>query len=178
MPELIYFFPPDCNCGGIFERIYYEWNRTLFVHVRKKADFDLAREICQQVWTEIWQAVKARTYTFLTPGLLVYRADSRIKDHYRRAARFPQFDPAIHDVSDRLNMDERIDQKTALSALPDDERNVFTHFFREGLSQAEIAERLSISARTVRRKLNAAFTHLQEFLQDTTAVQNHWNAKW
>ena len=108
---------------------------------------------------------EARTYTFLMPGLLVYRADSRIKDHYRRAARFPQFDPALHDVSDRLDMDERIDHKAALSALPDDERNIFTHCFREGLSQAEIAERLSISTRTVRRKLNAAFTHLQEFLQ-------------
>jgi RNA polymerase sigma factor (sigma-70 family) len=177
MPELIYFFPPDCNCVGIFERIYYEWNRTLFVHVRQNADFDLAREICQQVWTEMLQAVRARKYTFLTPGLLVSRADSRLKDHYRRATRFPQFDPALHDVSDTLNLDERIDHKTALSALPDNERNVFTHFFREGLSQAEIAERLSISTRTVRRKLNAAFTHLQEFLKNTSAVQNHRSAK-
>jgi RNA polymerase sigma factor (sigma-70 family) len=170
MPELIYFFPPDCDCVGIFERIYHEWNRTLFVHVRKKADFDLAREVCQQVWTEIWQAVKAGTYTYLAPGLLVYRADSRIKDHYRRAARFPQFDPALHDVSDRLNMDERIDHKTALAALPDDESNIFTLFFREGFTQEEIAERLSISTRTVRRKLDAALTHLQEFLQSTMAA--------
>jgi len=162
VPELIYFFPPDCNCLGIFERIYYEWNRTLFAHVRQNADFDLAREICQQVWTEILQAVKARTYTFLTPGLLVYRADSRLKDHYRRAARFPQFDPAIHDVSYRLNVDERIDHKTALAALPDDERNIFILFFREGFTQEEIAKRLSISTRTIRRKLDAAFTHLRD----------------
>jgi RNA polymerase sigma factor (sigma-70 family) len=67
-------------------------------------------------------------------------------------------------------MDERIDHKIALSALPDDERNIFTLFLREGLSQAEIGERLTISTRTVRRKLDGAFTHLQEFLQGETAA--------
>ena len=67
-------------------------------------------------------------------------------------------------------MDERIDHKTALAALPDDESNNFTLFFREGITQEEIAERLSISTRTVRRKLDAALTHLQEFLQSTMAA--------
>ncbi len=168
MPEHIYFFPPDCNCVGIFERFYYEWNPTLFSHVITRVpnfDYDLTCEICQQIWLELWQRIRAKTLPYLMPGLLVYRADSRIKDHYRRASRFPQYDPAIHDVSDRLNMDERIDHKTALSALPDDERNIFTLFFREGFTQEEIAKRLSISTRTVRRKLDAAFTHLQKFLQ-------------
>ncbi len=173
MPELIYFFPPDCNYITRFEHFYRKWNQRFFRHVIKEVpnfDYDLAREICQQVWTELWQAVEGKAYTYLTPGLLVYRADSRIKDHIRRAARFPQFDPALHDVSDSLNIDDRIDYRTALSALPDDESNIFTLFFRQGFTQGEIAEGLTISTRTVRRKLDAAFTHLQEFLRCNTLV--------
>lgn len=173
MPELIYFFPPDCDCVGIFERFYHEWNRTLFRHVITKVpnyDYDLTCEVCQQVWTEIWQGIRANTLLYLMPGLLVCKADSRIKDHYRRAARLRQLDPAKHDRADRPNLDERIDHQTALSALPDDERNIFALCFREGFTQEEVAARLAVSTRTVRRKLDAALTHLQEFLQGETAA--------
>jgi RNA polymerase sigma factor (sigma-70 family) len=103
------------------------------------------------------------------PGLLVYKADSRIKDHHRRIARLTQLDPAKHDRADRLNMDQRIDHKTALAAIPDDERYIFILCFREGLTQEEVAARLAVSTRTVRRKLDAALTHVQGFLRGETA---------
>jgi RNA polymerase sigma factor (sigma-70 family) len=167
MPAIIYL-TPGCNHRRIFERFYYEWNRTIFNHVITKVpyfDYDLACDICQQIWCEIWQGIQANTLPYLMPGLLVYKADSRIKDHHRRIARLTQLDPARHDRADRLNMDERIDHKTALAAIPDDERNIFILCFREGFTQEEVAARLSISGRTVRRKLDAALTHLQEFLR-------------
>jgi RNA polymerase sigma factor (sigma-70 family) len=171
MPDIIYF-TPDCNCVGIFEQFYYDWNPTFFCHVITKVpdfDLDLAQEICQQVWTEVWQGVRAKTLPYLMPGLLCCRADSRIKDHYRRKARFQQFDPAQHGRSDVPDLDERIDYKIALAALPDDERMIVTLFFREGLTQEEIAARLAVTTRTVRRRMNTALENLREFLcGDTT----------
>jgi RNA polymerase sigma factor (sigma-70 family) len=166
MPDIIYL-TPGCNHGRIFERFYYEWNRTIFNHVLTKVpnfDYDLTCDICQQIWCEVWRGIQSNALRYLVPGLLVYRADSRIKDHRRRVSRLRQLDPAKHDRADRLNMDERIDHKTALAAIPDDERNIFILCFREGLTQEEIAARLAVSTRTVRRKLDAALTHLQEFL--------------
>jgi RNA polymerase sigma factor (sigma-70 family) len=166
MPDTIYF-PPNCDCVGLFERFYFKWNRPFFSCVLKDVpnfDYDLAREICQQVWLEIWQAVTTGTYTYLRPGLLVYRANARITDHCRRTARFAQLDLDSHDTADRSNMDERIDYKTALATLPDDEHSVFTLYFREGLTQDEIGVHLEISTRTVRRKLDAALVHLREFV--------------
>src|ERR1035438_5616661 len=85
----------------------------------------LACDICQLIWCEVWQGIRANTLPYLMPGLLVYKADSRIKDHHRRIARLTQLDPAKHDRADRLNMDQRIDHKTALAAIPDDERYIF-----------------------------------------------------
>ena len=129
----------------------------------------LACDICQQIWCEVWQGIRANTLPYLMPGLLVYKADSRIKDHHRRIARLTQLDPAKHDRADRLNMDQRIDHKTALAAIPDDERYIFILCFREGLTQEEVAARLAVSTRTVRRKLDAALTHVQGFLRGETA---------
>jgi RNA polymerase sigma factor (sigma-70 family) len=170
MPDIIYF-TADCNCVGTFQRFYYAWNPTLFSHVITKVpnfDYDLTCDICQQVWTEVWQRIRANTLPYLAPGLLVYKADSRIKDHHRRIARLRQLDPAKHDRGFSLNMDQRIDHKTAIAALPDAERDSFILFFQEGCTQEEVAARLAVSTRTVRRKLDAALTHLQEFLRCET----------
>jgi RNA polymerase sigma factor (sigma-70 family) len=172
MPDIIYL-TPGCNHVSIFERFYCEWNPTLFKHVITKVpnyDYDLTCEICQQIWCEVWQGIRANTLPYLMPGLLVCKADSRIADHHRRTARLTQLDPAKHDRADRLNMDERIDHKTALAAIPDDERDIFILCFREGFTQEEVAAQLAVSTRTVRRKLDAALTHLQEFLQGETVA--------
>jgi len=172
MPEILYL-TPGCNHVGIFKRFYYEWNRTLFHHVIAKVphyDYDLACDICQQVWCEVWQSIRANTLPHLMPGLLVYRADSRIKDHHRRLTRFRQLDLTKHDRGVGLDIDQRIDYKTALAALPDDERNIFILCFWEGWTQKDVAARLSVSTRTIRRKLDAALTRLKRNLRDETAT--------
>jgi RNA polymerase sigma factor (sigma-70 family) len=167
MANIIYF-TRSCDFVRVFERFYFEWNRRFFRHVLKNIpnfDYDLARDICQQVWTEVWQAIITGTYTYLTPGLLVYKAHSRIRDHHRKTARFAQFDPTKHDRVGKLNLDARIDHKTALATLSADERTIFKLYFHEGFSQEEIGARLAVSSRTVRRQLDAALTHLKEFLR-------------
>jgi len=166
MPDNIYHFDPAYDLVATFEDLYFTWNHALFAHIIGKAphyDFDLARDICQQVWTEIWQGVAAETYAYVTPGLLLYRADSRIKDHHRRANRFRQFDPTQHDRAASVDLDERIDLRRSINDLPGDEGRVFA-LYCHGLTQEEIAGDQMISTRTVRRKLNLATAHLMERL--------------
>jgi RNA polymerase sigma factor (sigma-70 family) len=166
MPDIIYL-PPDDNLTTLFERFYYQRNPEFFRAVLNKVpnrDFDVTREICQQVWTEVWQGVVGKTYTYLSPGLLLCKAASRVQDHRRRAARYPQLDPSKHDRAETMNIDDNIDYRQALAAIPEGERMVFSMFFRDGLTQVEIAKRLEISTRTVRRRLDAALKHLREVL--------------
>jgi RNA polymerase sigma factor (sigma-70 family) len=166
MPDAIYF-TPDANTVALFESFYHKWNRRFLKLVMTEVpnfDRDLALDVCQQSWTEIWQGIVEKRFEYLTPGLLVYKAISRIKDHYRRAARFPRLDPTQHDRAQTMNIDANIDYKTALASIPEDERAAFSLFFRDGLTQIEIAKRLEISTRTVRRRIDAALQHLRELL--------------
>jgi RNA polymerase sigma factor (sigma-70 family) len=166
MPDDIYHFDPAYSPVPIFEDLYFTWRQALFALVIGKVphfDLHLAEDICQQVWTEIWQGVTKGTYAYVTPGLLVYRADSRIKDHHRRATRFRQFDPAQHDQSTIVDFDQRIDLQRSIDDIPAAEARVF-RLYCLGLTQEEIAEVQMISTRTVRRKLNLATAHLRERL--------------
>ena len=163
MPNIIYL-TPDCDYVPIFEHFYYKWNKRFFRTIIKDVphhDFDLTREICQQVWTEIWQGMVAKTLKYLSPSLLVYRADSRIKDHYRRTAKLRQFDPVVHERGYSLNVDDLLDYRAALAAVPEEDRKVFELFFQDGFTQEQIAEQLDISLRTVRRKVDAGLKHLR-----------------
>jgi RNA polymerase sigma factor (sigma-70 family) len=166
MPEIIYF-APGTNPVALFESFYHKWNRRFLKLVLTEVphfDPEITKEICQQTWTEIWQGIVEKRFEYLTPGLLVYRAISRIKDHYRRSGRFSRLDPTQHDKAQKMNIDANIDYKTALASIPEGERTVFSLFFRDGLTQIEIAERLEISTRTVRRRIGRALEHLRGIL--------------
>src|SRR5262249_22104976 len=52
-----------------------------------------------------------------------------------------------------------------IGALPDEEREVFDLLWYQGLSQAEAAELLEVSGRTVKRRRQAARLKLHEALQ-------------
>jgi len=166
MPDIIYLTSAD-NPGVLFEYFYCKWHRRFFRFVMTEVpnfDRDLALDICQQSWTEVWQGIVEKRFEYLTPGLLVCKALSRIKDHYRRAARFPQLDPGQHDKTQTMNSDANIDYRSALAVIPEDERTAFSLFFRDGFTQIEIADRLEVSTRTVRRRIDRALERLQEFL--------------
>jgi RNA polymerase sigma-70 factor (ECF subfamily) len=54
----------------------------------------------------------------------------------------------------------------AIEGLPEDEREVFDLVRIQGLTQAEAAEVLGVSAKTVRRRLNRGLVLLAEQLDD------------
>src|SRR5262249_28776940 len=54
----------------------------------------------------------------------------------------------------------------AIDTLPEDEREVFSLVRIQGLTQAEVAEVLNVSAKTVQRRLNRSLLFLTETLAD------------
>jgi RNA polymerase sigma-70 factor (ECF subfamily) len=54
----------------------------------------------------------------------------------------------------------------AIERLPEDEREVFSLVRVQGLTQAEVAEALGVSAKTVQRRLNRSLVLLAEALSD------------
>jgi RNA polymerase sigma factor (sigma-70 family) len=164
MPVDIYHFDPAGDLITPFHELYYGWRQPLFTHVVGKVppcNFDLAQDICQQVWMEVWRSVGDGTNRTISPGLLVYRADSRIKDHRRRSARMAQFDPEQHDVvSSHTSFEQRIDLDRAVAAIPVAEARTIKHL-RAGLTQDEIAAVERMSTRTVRRKVTTTISHLR-----------------
>jgi RNA polymerase sigma-70 factor (ECF subfamily) len=54
----------------------------------------------------------------------------------------------------------------AIENLPEDEREVFSLVRIQGLTQAEVAEMLDISAKTVQRRLHRSLVLLTEQLAD------------
>jgi RNA polymerase sigma factor (sigma-70 family) len=166
MNDIIYL-TPGLNIARLFEAVHYRWNRIFFLAVRQHVphfDSDLAEDICQQVWTEVWQGIVQGRYKYLSMGLLLIKADSRIVDHWRWAKRHRQFDPIKHDRAHHRDMNQTLSYKQALAAIPEDQRTVVTLRFRHGYTQNEVAERLNITDRTVRRRLTAAEKNMREFL--------------
>jgi RNA polymerase sigma factor (sigma-70 family) len=166
MPVDIYHFDPSGDLITPFQELYYGWRQPLFTHVIGKGphfNFDPAEDICQQVWMELWRSVVDGTYRTISPGPLVYRADSRIKDHRRRSARLSQFDPEHHDVSSHTSFEQRLDLHRAIAAIPSAEARIVNHL-RAGLTQDEIATVEQMSTRTVRRKITSTLSLLRASL--------------
>lgn len=166
MTDTIYI-PPEADFTSLFEIAYTRWNRIIFSLVKRRVpnfDFDLARDICQQVWTEVWQGMVTGTYRYLSMSLLLLRADSRAIDYIRRSTRFPQLEDTRQYASPRVNRDRIIDYKKALAGAPEEERTVVSLNIHYGYTQEEIAARLGISSRTVRRRLANGERHLREFI--------------
>ena len=79
----------------------------------------------------------------------------------------PAIGPA-EDTPDRANTLGDLERWSAfheaVDALPDEEREVFGLLFYHGLTQAEVAEVLELSTRTVRRHWHSACVRLREAL--------------
>jgi RNA polymerase sigma-70 factor (ECF subfamily) len=68
--------------------------------------------------------------------------------------------------SEMVKADARVCLYDALQALPPRPREMLRLYFGEGLSRAQIAERLAVSPRIVKRDLIVAYTKLRQLLDE------------
>lgn len=130
-------------------------------------DSDSAEDIVEDVFTKAWQhissgAVIENFHSYMYRGVrnacISYLRDSRPMEDIEK---IPDIDEEVVDTSLR---DARIWK--AIEDLPDRCRDIFLMSKRDGLSNAEIAEELGLSEKTVKNQMTKAFSRLRETLSN------------
>jgi len=149
---------------SIFDQ-YYESIRSFAYY--KTGDVDLADDIVQEVFLKIWtnrDSVKNET----VKALLYTIASNAIKNHYKHQKVVFNFQKqdVSNDSSDEADSDLRQDElnkklQEALAEVPEKAREVFLMSRIEGLTYAEIAERLDLSIKAIEKRMSEALSVLR-----------------
>jgi RNA polymerase sigma factor (sigma-70 family) len=159
--------------------IYGEYGRLVYaVAVRALGDRGLAEEATQQTFVKAWRAAGAIDDSReLGPWLVAIVRRTAIDVHRREAVRsaapleaVAADDPAVVTAPASAEaLYETWEVRAAVQDLPDDEREVVRLQHFEGLTHAQIADRLGVAVGTVKsrsfrahRRLATVLGHLRE----------------
>ena len=157
-----------------YEQLYKRYFRLLYTYAFKKLrDEELAKDIIQEFFTELWYKRTSITvnaniagyfYSAINNRILNYFSHETVRAKYIEAIDnfvSSQTDTTDHLVREKL-MVELIERE--IQALPAKMRQVFEMSRKEHLSNKEIAERLDISERTVETQVSNALYRLRNKL--------------
>ena len=144
------------------------------LHDRQEAE-DVLQEAFLQVWRRAndFDPVRGRAFTWL-----VTIARSRALDRWRSLGSRSRFveadeqvanDEVIDTAYDLVKAEEGEIVRQALGQLPDEQRRTLLLAYFEGLTQAEIAERLGDPLGTVKTRMRSGLIKLRELLRDRSS---------
>ena len=159
-----------------FEILFREYYQSLCQFATKYVkNIEQSEEVVQDTFYNIWKnkeklnittSLKAYLYTAVRNNCLqlirVRSLDMKYENYYKTHYNNESINPA-----DELNAKELsnvIDK--ALNSLPEKCRLIFTMSRDEGLKYHEIAEKLSISIKTVEANMGKALKHFRLYLKD------------
>ncbi|MCP4310543.1 MAG: RNA polymerase sigma-70 factor [Bacteroidetes bacterium] len=160
-----------------FEELFNEYYRPLSVFGLKYVkDLEIAKEIVQNLFVHLYDN---RQTLLITSSLESYlyqsvrnRCLNQIKQeqtHKKHLDQYQSEQDEAEDMEARLReteLEHRIFK--IIESLPPQCRNIFTLSRVQGLSNAEIAEKLEISKRTVETQISNALKVLRSKLTDLT----------
>lgn len=126
---------------------------------------DDAEDIVEEAFAKSWQAISDGTEITNFNSYIYRCVRNECISFLRHKQKFEDIDsiPEICDeVIDTSVRDARI--WSAIDRLPDKCREIFLMSKRDGFSNAEIAEELGISIKTVKNQMTKAFSRLRESL--------------
>ena len=156
---------------GLF-RTYYKPLHAYALTILK--EMDQAEEIVQQVFVHLWekqdqlginQSATAYLYRAVHNRCLNQLKHEKVKAAYQQYSKLRPVD--YPSAASRIQLSElqaKLDE--ALSALPEQCRTIFQLSRFEALRYQEIADRLSISVKTVENQMGKALRLLREKLAD------------
>ncbi len=146
---------------SIFDQ-YYESIRSFAYY--KTGDVDFADDIVQEVFLKIWtnrKEVKDDT----VKSLLYTIASNIIKNHFKHQKvvfNFQKNDQSseLSDETDSNIRQEELNKKLqdALAEIPEKSREVFLMNRIEGLTYADIADRLGLSVKAIEKRMSEALS--------------------
>ena len=133
-----------------------------------------AEDVLQEVFLQVWQRAanfdetRGRPFTWLVT-LARSRAIDRLRASASRdraatasAAEAPP--PVVDAVEETFRSEQAETVRRALSSIPEEQRRALLLAYVEGLSQSEIAERLSEPLGTVKTRMRSGIIKLRELL--------------
>lgn len=159
-----------------FSILFFRYTARLAPFVTRLLQSDSwSEEIVQDVFMRLWQSRQQLAAIEHPSAYLHQMASNRTLDYIKRnarevklqyyAARWFTADADHPDVQqDFREIDSLL--KEAVSSLPAQRRKVYQLVREEGLSHAEIAERLQISKHTVRNHVAEALQEIRRYLRE------------
>jgi RNA polymerase sigma-70 factor (family 1) len=156
-----------------FIEIYDRYYKVILTFCLKKLkDKEQAKDIVQDVFTNIWHKREKLEIKSSLPGFLIISAKNRILDLFAHSLVQTKFRYTLTDSDQLSNGTDflirekqlQFQIKQAVDSLPKKRRKVFELSRYENLSRKEIAKTLSLSERTVNNHLVNALSRLKSIL--------------
>ena len=163
-----------------FDEIYdHYWSLLLQIAIKKIGHVDLAMDIVQDLFVDLWQ----RRYTVaIHTGLRAYLISAlyhKLFQYFRKQGihekHIDQYKLLVHDGLQEIFAVDGYEEnythvlvaiEQSMEEMPDRMRVVFNLKYQRSLSNLEIAERLGISLQTVKNQLSKGLrvvrTHMQQ----------------
>ena len=153
---------------GAFESAYYNWSSKVYYYIFKQSSSeDIAIEVVQQVFVRLWEKREGLSDEHTLSIQLFRMAKTIFVDELRKAAQSRKYIQHIQS-KERLFAENTLEHKEALSIvyraiarMPTVRRQIFLMSRMEHLSYNEIAQRLSISPKTVENHIGLALRFLR-----------------
>jgi RNA polymerase sigma-70 factor (ECF subfamily) len=159
-----------------FELLFKAQYPILCGYARKYLnDTDQAEEIVQEMFFSFWQkkekleiniSLEAYLFRSVRNSCLNYLKHLKIREQYKLANHheIKQKEKEVHDSVIALELQEKIEN--VIGQLPPERRKIFKMSRYEELKYKEIAEKLSISIKTVEAQMGKALKFLRLHLSD------------
>ena len=164
--------------NGAFEMLYQRYSRAIYSVVRRSlGDHGRSEDVMQEAFASVWRAAAGyRRERGSASGWLFAIARNAAADalRARRAttvAEAPdQADPADGPEQRTAAELEAFAVHAAVDTLPERERAVIELAYFSGLSQSEVADRLSLPLGTVKTRTRSGLARLAELLSQERVV--------
>jgi len=165
----------------LFKNLYSELCIFAIKYVK---NLELAEEFVQDVFFKLWmnrkhinikQNIKSYIYTSVKNKCLIYIQHQKVKTEYAKLI-FNNTSGNSYNTDERIESNEleEIIEKT-LDSFPDRMKNIFILSRYEGLKYQEIANKLSISVKTVEANISKALKIFKRKLGDYLNLQPKTN---
>ena len=156
-----------------FDGIYQKYWKNVYNQAYKRLrNDDLAKDVAQEVFIQLWERKDDSPILQLKPYLYVMTRNSvfRLMERMGRL-KMIEMEEAPKHVEDTSHADELLYLhelqsyiETLIKELPEKQQLIFRMRYFDHLSSLEIAEKLNISPKTVRNTIGKVLTKLKEQL--------------
>jgi RNA polymerase sigma-70 factor (ECF subfamily) len=160
---------------GSFEALFHTYYRGLFGYARNLIrSEEVAEEVVQDVFYNVWKnreslritrSWQSYLYRSVYNNSMMYLRKTR-REYAMEEGNFPEPEGTSPDPSQEIQFREMSDLVSlTIEEMPERTREIFLLNRQEGMKYREIAERLSISVKTVEANMGKALRTLRESLE-------------